>query len=434
MNFQTLKQIFSDNQCRKFWLKRLSPNDNSKNQVYMGGSFEVLNILPITEIIPESPGDWKRERFKAKISFSWADDNGSLYPAPHAQLILYPKYPEVRFSGFLNACAKAPSGLMATRIPDRLLFFGVTDTGKIIGYVAAPDSEIAREIGEIPFQEESGIFRSFELNTNIDTREKLIHTLYQIHLKQWIKSKRLDSGGNILPCNAPNCGGYTLEAELGITPNGYAEPDYLGWEIKQFGVANFNNILNRVITLMTPEPTHGIYAEEGTEAFIRKYGYYDTQGREDRMNFGGIHKFGLIHSRTNLKLVLQGFDPEAGKILSADGKIALIDKDDNEAASWSFSSLMKHWNRKHNKACYIPSLLSRQETPCYMYGDKVIMGEITDFQFFLSQMASGHVYYDPGIKMEHCSGQPKIKKRSQFRIKSANIRNLYKKTELITLY
>lgn len=434
MNFRTLKQIFSDNKCRKLWLKRLSPNDNSKNQVYMGGSFEVLNILPITEIIPESPGDWKRERFKAKINFSWADDNGILFSAPHAQLILYPKYPEVRFSGFLNACAKAPSELMASRIPGRLLFFGVTDTGKIIGYVAPPDSEIAREIEEIPSREESGIFRSFELNSNISTREELIHILYQIHLKQWIKSKRLDSDGNILPCNAPNCGGYTLEAELGITPNGYAEPDYLGWEIKQFGVASFENISNKVITLMTPEPTHGIYVEEGTEAFIRKYGYQDTLGREDRMNFGGIHKVGLIHQKTNLKLVLQGFDVETGKILSADGKIVLLDRNDREAAAWSFSSLMKHWNRKHNQACYIPSVSSVQETPCYMYGDKVIMGESTDFQLFLKQMASGHVYYDPGIKMEHCSAQPKIKKRSQFRIKSANIDGLYKNTELVTLY
>lgn len=400
----------------------------------MGGSFEVLNILPITEIISESPGDWKRERFKAKIDFSWVDDNGNLHPAPHAQLILYPKYPEVRFSGFLNVCPKAPSGLMATRIPDRLFFFGVTETGKIIGYVAAPDSGIAREIEGMPFLKENGIFRTFDLNPNIDTREELIHTLYQIHQKQWISSKRLDSDGNILPCNAPNCGGYTLEAELGITPNGYAEPDYLGWEIKQFGVASFDNISNKVITLMTPEPTHGIYVEEGAEAFIRKYGYKDTLGREDRMNFGGIHKFGLIHPRTNLNLVLQGFDPETGKILSADGKIALIDKNDREAASWSFSSLMKHWNRKHNQACYIPSISSLRGTPCYMYGDKVIMGENTDFQLFLKQMAAGHVYYDPGIKMEHCSTQPRIKKRSQFRIKSANINGLYKKTELVTLY
>jgi hypothetical protein len=45
-----------------------------------------------------------------------------------------------------------------------------------------------------------------------------------------------------MACEAPNCGGYTLEAELGITPNGYSEPDFLGWEVKQFGVANFARV------------------------------------------------------------------------------------------------------------------------------------------------------------------------------------------------
>ncbi|MBK6989645.1 MAG: hypothetical protein IPH33_16245 [Bacteroidetes bacterium] len=25
-----------------------------------------------------------------------------------------------------------------------------------------------------------------------------------------------------------------MEAELGIKPNGFSEPDYLGWEVKQF--------------------------------------------------------------------------------------------------------------------------------------------------------------------------------------------------------
>ncbi|MEO0062747.1 MAG: hypothetical protein RLZZ08_1307, partial [Pseudomonadota bacterium] len=32
---------------------------------------------------------------------------------------------------------------------------------------------------------------------------------------------------------------YTLEAELGITPNGIAEPDFQGWEVKQYGVRDF---------------------------------------------------------------------------------------------------------------------------------------------------------------------------------------------------
>ncbi len=33
-----------------------------------------------------------------------------------------------------------------------------------------------------------------------------------------------------------------LEAELGVTPNGYSEPDFMGWEIKQFGVKKFDKI------------------------------------------------------------------------------------------------------------------------------------------------------------------------------------------------
>jgi hypothetical protein len=41
----------------------------------------------------------------------------------------------------------------------------------------------------------------------------------------------LKSDGRVLPCNASNCGGNTLEAELGVAQNGYAEPDFMGWDI-----------------------------------------------------------------------------------------------------------------------------------------------------------------------------------------------------------
>ena len=60
-----------------------------------------------------------------------------------------------------------------------------------------------------------------------------------IATKGWIDSKRLDRDGRILPCNAPNCGGLTLEAELGIRPNSVSGPDFLGWEVKQHGVTSF---------------------------------------------------------------------------------------------------------------------------------------------------------------------------------------------------
>ena len=125
MNLKNLKSLFTNNGCNKIYIKILSPNDNSKNQVYFGGSFEILNILPISEIKTEEAGDWNKERFKATINFSWISEDGNVYPAPNSQLILYPKYPEVRFSGFLAKCQNPPSELMTQRLADRLLFFAV---------------------------------------------------------------------------------------------------------------------------------------------------------------------------------------------------------------------------------------------------------------------------------------------------------------------
>ncbi len=433
MNLKNLKSLYTDKGCDKIYIKVLSPNDNSKHQVYLGGNFEILNILPISEIKTEEAGDWNKERFKALIHFAWITEDGNLHPAPHAQLILYPKYPEVRFSGFLARCDSPPSALMTQKIEGRLLFFAVTKTGNVIGFVTAPDSELAKEVQETKSITEHGVFKVIELPQVANNRSKLISELLRINQLGWIKSKRLDGQGNILPCEAPNCGGYTLEAEFGITPNGYSEPDYLGWEIKQFGVTNFAKINSAVITLMTPEPTDGVYKTEGAESFIRKYGYIDKTGRENRMNFGGIHKTGIRHQLTNLEMQLIGFDSETGKIRNTNGRIALVDTNNNEAASWSFSSMLLHWNRKHNQACYVPSQTVNENMRQYKYGNKVLLGIGTDFLLFLGQMAIGNIYYDPGIKMENVSIKPLIKKRSQFRIRSQYLQNLYKTNEIVDI-
>ncbi|KGO83152.1 hypothetical protein Q763_03840 [Flavobacterium beibuense F44-8] len=432
MDLINLKAIFSSYGCKKVYVKKLAPNDNSKNQVYLAGSFDILNIFPIKEILNEPAGDWKKERFKAKIDFSWVVEDGTLSDAPYSQLILYPKYPEVRFSGFLLRSKKAPSKLMATRLADRLLFLGVTDKGKILGYVASPDSPLAKEVNNNSF-DNYGVFRVIELSLFEDNRVKLISELFRIYNMGWIKSKRLDSVGNVMVCESSNCGGYTLEAELGITPNGFSEPDFLGWEVKQFGVDNFEKINSKVITLMTPEPTHGYYKTDGAEAFIRKYGYNDLNGVPDRMNFGGIHRAGELHHRTNLRMEVMGFDNETGKIRNTDGAIVLVDDKGREAASWSFSSMLLHWNRKHNQACFVPSMSENNGGRSYKYGNKVIIGVGTDFQLFLEQMVKGNVYYDPGIKLENISTKPKVKKRSQFRVKSGDLQSLYKTSEILDL-
>ena len=433
MTLTQLKAIFSTNGCNRIYVKSLAPNDNSKNQVYFGGNFEILNILPITEIKTEPQGDWKKERFKAKIDFSWIKEDGLLTVAPNSQLILYPKYPEVRFSGFLQGCRNAPSLLMRSRLQGRILFLSVSSTGAVLGYVASSESDIVNEFRNITKINNYGIFKYFDLPIFQNNRQKLITELSRIHNLGWIKSKRLDSCKNTLPCESSNCGGYTLEAELGITPNGYSEPDYLGWEIKQFGVDKFTKINSKVITLMTPEPTHGFYKTYGAEAFIRKYGYADVSGKPDRMNFGGVHKNGVLHKKTNLTLQLIGFDSKTGKIRDSNGRIALLDENENETASWSFASMLLHWNRKHNQACYVPSISKNDNGRNYQYGNQIILGTGTDFLFFLKEMANGNIYYDPGIKLEEMSTKPKTKKRSQFRIVSKNLGNLYSNNEVINI-
>lgn len=445
MTLKHLLKLFSDKNCQMLYVKRLSPNDNSKNQVYLGGSFDVLNILPIKEITTDDEGDWKRTRFKTRLDFSWIDREGKLIIAPEAQLILYPKYPEVRFSGFLKGAKGAPSELMANRIDQRLLFLGVSTDGKIIGYVASPESQLSNEFDTLNDLNDVGVFKEITLQGDViqlDSKKQLIEELKRIHQLGWIDSKRLNKDRKILPCISSNCGGYTLEAELGITPNGYSEPDFLGWEVKQFAVKDFKKYNSSVVTLMTPEPTNGLYIDQGIESFIRKYGYKDKLGREARLNFGGIHKFGSIQKTTRLKLVIEGYDSESKKITDTGGFIGLVDMKDTVAASWSFVSLLKHWNTKHANACYVPSLIRKDENlypfskQQYYYGNNIMLGSSTDFSLFLKQIGNGTIYYDPGIKLELAiDGQRKqnIKRRSQFRIKSGNLITLYKHNEVIDL-
>ena len=125
----------------RFYAKQLAPNDNSKNQVYLGGGFGALNIIPHGEI--EEDGSQVagsvRDRAKAPVDFWWMDEKG-ISPAPDAQLILYPKYPEVRMSGFLRGAGRAPAPLMRSRDEGRVLFFGVCTNGRVIGRVVGRET------------------------------------------------------------------------------------------------------------------------------------------------------------------------------------------------------------------------------------------------------------------------------------------------------
>ena len=369
------------------------------------------------------------------MKFFWVDEGGK-YVAPDANLILYPDYPEVRMSGFLRGCRQAPTTLMTVRNEGRVLILGVTKKDEILGFVVDGPSPIAKQVHSHAWPT-LGVFLELPLSLDaaIDPKATLLAELGRIHKLEWIPSQKLSRMGAKLPYAARNGGGYTLEAELGICPNGDAEPDFMGWEVKQFGVRNFTSFAAKsAVTLFTPEPTGGFYKTASAEKFVERFGYADKSGKPDRINFGGIYTCQKdAHPDTGLRMTLKGFDVDGAKISNMDGGLSLITADGEEAATWSFSSLMAHWNRKHAQAAYVPSI-ARAPPPEYRYGNQVLLCEQTDFILFLKAFAAGRVYYDPALKLEKSgSGKLALHRRSQFRVQHSRLPRMYHRHEIVTL-
>ena len=423
-----LRAHFRDLGVRQILLKFLSPNDNSKNQVYLGGDLGVVNIIPAGDPIAGTSGSHAQPIFKASVAMSWLDDEGRLFPAPFTQLILYPQYPEVRLSGFLRGAERARSDVMTVRDAGRVMLFGLTNTGTVIAYAALADSVLARELRDDDGRETVGVFQRVALTVDAktsDARARLLTALCRINGEGWIDGWALNSDGTRRSCIASNCVGVTLESELGITANGRSDPDFEGWEVKAHTVSRLDRHRAGVVTLMTPEPTDGFYAIEGAEAFVRHFGYPDRRGREDRLNFGGIHLVGIENPLTRMTLALNGFDADSQKLTDSKGQLALVSRTGLVAAAWSFAGMLAHWKRKHARAVFVPALKRKTPTVSYRYGNEVVLAEGTDYIRLLSALASGAVYYDPGIKVENASTRPKTKRRSQFRVKRAQLDRLY---------
>jgi MvaI/BcnI restriction endonuclease family len=420
----------------RIYAKKLAPNDNSKNQIYLGGDFSALNIIPHGEVRTDDAemAGSVRERAKADVEFFWID-NGGLHRAPNAQLILYPKYPEVRMSGFLKGCRGAPAEIMRVRDERRVLFLGITHDGKVLAYVAAAGSPLALALYAVESLKPSGVFLELPDANGTSSRDRLLAALTVTYHKRWIKSQKLARDGTAQPYSARNGGGYTLEAELGISPNGHSEPDYLGWEIKQYSVGDFVRFAPKTpVTLLTPEPTGGIYQEVGFQEFMRRYGYIDKAGVAGRINFGGIYACNKeANVNTGLRLRLQGYDEVSSKITDLNGGIVLLSRRDEVAAFWKFSGIIEHWNRKHAQAAYVPSLF-RSPPPEYRYGPRILLCEGTDLLLFLRAVADGAIYLDPALKLlTAIDGSIDWKKRNQFRVRHSNLGAIYHRTESVLL-
>ena len=425
-NIASLLSRFSALGAVTAFCKPLAENDNSKQQIYLGGSLEVVQMFPFKTIETST----ESSTYKAKLDFVWVGEN-TVESALGAQLILYPQYPEVRLSGFLRGCKLAPNEQLRpvpanhrrfnNGLDGRVLFFGITNNGETLAYLAAADSQIAREF-QCQHAQNAYVQQSVFFNLPLlgrDTKSILLEKLAEIRDFGWQPSIRLNRAGEIIPYKARNGGGYTLEALLGIIPNGRAEPDFMGWELKAFSGSK--------ITLMTPEPDGGMYFEQGVKAFVRQFG---SPTDNDTLYFTGTHRANFRNEKTGLTLSVRGFNPVRSMIEDVNGAVELLTDEGNCAAAWSFADLMISWNKKHAQAAYIPYKSEKVTEPAYQYSSPVLLGEGTDFNRYLTSLNSGLIIFDPGSKVMNAStAKSSVKARSQFRIPLKQLANLYQKFE-----
>ncbi|WP_205068478.1 MvaI/BcnI family restriction endonuclease [Photorhabdus bodei] len=431
INIDKISVIMKDLGAKKIIVKPLANNDNSKQQIYLGADFSVMQGIPVGEL--KSAGMSKKgARFKATLNLFWINTDSCKEQAHGSQIILYPNYPEIRLSGIIKGCSIAPSHLMQPPTKEerinrcdknRYLILGICKD-MVFAYMSSWEDALSIELRELIDKNlMNPVFSVFyEYYSNIkDSRSDLITRLKEIYSYGFIKSQRLDKNGNVIEYRARNGAGFTLESLFGIIPNGRSGPDFSGWELKTHS--------GRVVTLMTPEPDKGEYIEN-LHKFMSDYA---SNKKEDRVDFASIHKIGLLNEKTKLTLYLEGYDFDKKKIIDPDGGLVLRSINGNIAAGWNFGKLLDHWKRKHSKTCFVSYDVKNGDFPYYKFGPQIVLATGANLNKFISALESSKIYYDPGINIKYQEGLSKVKKRNQFRIKWKDVLSIYDKAESLDL-
>lgn len=418
MDIEKLKELLAIKGATGFLFKKLSENDNCKQQIYLGGSYEALTELPHGDIYVEQ--GVKKPTFKASVKLSWLSDNGTIEPAPNTKFILYPKYPEVRLSGFLSNCKSAPSKYLQPKTREErtggqdgrvLVLCPIRD--EIVAYLAVPGSSLSNYFMKKEFD---SFFGRESIVEETDTRKTLIEVLRKTYLSNPHDLVRLLPSGELIPYSKRNAAGYTLESKFGIIPNGSPEPDFMGWELKC--------VKDNRVTLMTPQPDGGEYHNLGNKEFVLKYGHSSQDGG---MYFTGPYTT-FPDKDSGRRLIVEGFERGNGKsiskIIDSEGSISLVEGEEI-LASWSFSHILSHWCNKHNKACYVKY---KYETDYFSdkkmisFLNKVKLCEGTSPIKLIEAIYDSSVYLDPGSRVKE-NGESKA--RNQFRIALDKLNCLY---------
>jgi hypothetical protein len=446
LRIETLEQLqtlFRGQGVRTAYLKHLSEKqDNSKNQIYLGGGLDgVTNLFPATVHVRSASESLTKRRsssgtpkLEARLDFAWLGANGQRHDAPNTRIIDYFQYPEVRMSGFLKGCDDAPRSLRREEQAEygkRILVMGTASDGKVVGVVLTErDDPLVAVFPDLPVASTGGVLRVLNIDGDAGTppAELLRAEITAIARGGWHASV-INRGGVITPFVGAQGGGYTLEALLGVAANGRKAPDRHGFEIKSFSGSR--------ISLMTPTPDGGYQGDNSFRDFMARYGHAGVKD-DGSLRFTGLHRCGIVNARTGLGMRLTGFDRETDTFTDAAAvRVELWNAETGDiAASWSLEKMANCWNAKHANALYIPfrDRVGENGLKEYQYTPRWLTGKGTDVWRLLRAIDTGMVFYDPADTI-YADGRSKV--RSQWRINASDLPAamslLYASSEIVTV-
>jgi hypothetical protein len=463
-----IKQL-SELKASKAFLKILPKNANDKNQIYWASSFSSLyNNFGLTLAERGSSTSLTKSSSKPGMNipeavfndFSWVKSDGSLIKAKNVKAIIYPQYPEARLSGFQTIENTIPQSLSIAYTKEnpnkkRLLVLGCLPGGACVALIFIDLSEtLIEEIATLPGLDGSKVCKLLQLN--FDFSASLFQQLSKI-VSRPMKGCRLDGFGQTLPFTGTQVCGYTLEHALDIAPNSDKDGDLYGIELKTHTKVK--------VTLFTPEPDFGLYAESFND-FMLQYG--NDKGTSGEYRLTGLHRANERCNSSGLTLKVReyriakkdgsdtskpdwvrdargdkqsfAYNPATSLTSKMDAvEVVLIDDKGFIAAGWSLERLMNNWGVKHNEVVYLSAKKIDNPNPdearagfAYQvsFAPVVLWCRETSAEHLLQAIGSGVIFLDPAPKYVP-SDPSKNKRRAQWRVNDITkaIYTLYKHVE-----
>ena len=444
-SIEELRTLLASHGVSEALIKPLRRNHNDKNQVYSGTEFAPL--YPMFDLDfrlrAESTSAKKGGGTHGKAipeavfrDFVWLDAQGREIPARGVRMIVYAQYPETRLSGFStveNTMPEAMSVGFTKDHPDmpRFLVLGRRGAGAAVAVmVADPTETFIDEIAALPSATGSRVWKHLKLRTTASQR---LVALLSGAAGTPLPGCRLDATGATLPFNGTQVCGYTLEHALGIIPNSGKEGDFEGIELKTH--------TQKKVTLFTPEPDMGAYAEDFAR-FMTTWGYADADGN---FRITGIHRVGVRCAKSGLTLRI--VNHERGTTLAAsadkDVHLGLFDDAGDHAAGWSLERMLNCWTSKHNEAVYVPAIKTacteaalKEQGHRFLveFADQVMWCRETSAERLFEALWNGTLFLDPAPK--YSPSDPGLnKRRSQWRVNDIAVaaRDLYSDVRMVSL-